>query len=103
MKISNRKVKFIIGEEFIYRPPSKDAEPVWLTYVEKMKNGLHRLFSSEAPVLEYHIREEDFLACDSRIFPKPEVSTKYHTFSGGNDAKRTAYEKLLISRGVSII
>lgn len=94
------KQSFKAGEEFIYIPPCKDAEPVWLTYVEKMKGGLHRLFSSEMPVLEYHIHEESFSQCTDKKHPKPDIIVKYLAFVGGDTAKQIAYQKLLSSRGV---
>jgi hypothetical protein len=94
------KQSFKAGEEFIYTPPSKDSEPVWLTYVEKLKCGLHRLFSSESPVLEYHIPEESFSQSDEKKNPKPDVTVKYSAFVGGDNSKQIAYEKLLSARGI---
>lgn len=100
MKPMVQKGKFKVGEEFIYRPPSKDAEPVWLTYVQSLKGGLHRLFSSESPTIEYHIQEDSFSSGDVKSFPKPDINVKYEAFVGGDDAKREAYEKLMSSRGI---
>lgn len=102
MKPTAQKSKFKAGDEFVYKPPSKDAEPVWLTYIQSMKGGLHRLFSSETPALEYHIHEDSFCVGDVRQYPKPDLNVRYHAFAGNDGMKQEAYEKLMSSRGISV-
>ena len=50
------KNKLKHGDEYVYFA-SKRHDAVYLTYVEKLKNGLHRFFSTEYPSLEYHLND----------------------------------------------
>lgn len=90
------KIKYRLGEQVAYSP-NKNLDPVLLTYVEVLKNGLGRFFSSEFPSLEYHIPvDSEKLKTEEIHFEG--VQEKYHAFKGGDDKKRQAYEILLTRR-----
>lgn len=90
-------VKLKCGDQVTY-VPSKNTDPVILTFVETMKGGMNRFFSSEFPTLEYHLA----INCD-RIQQYEEKyqnqrQETYLAFRGGDDKKRQAYEILLAKR-----
>ena len=91
--------KFKLGEEYLYIP-GKNVDPVWLTYVCPLSAGMHRLFSSENPTLEYHVSSETLGKGDSKDHPKPEISVKFISISGGDESKKEAYNRLAVSRGI---
>lgn len=45
---NNSKMKLRPGDEVTYIP-GRHADPILLTYVETMKNGMFRFFSSQFP------------------------------------------------------
>lgn len=91
--------KFKAGEEFIYLG-SKNAEPIWLTYVSDLGGGVHRLFCTENPTLEYHIQEGLFEKGDSKKVPKPEIITRIVAMAGEDSDKRAAYNSLALRMGL---
>ena len=93
----SHKIKFKLGDQVAYAP-SKNLDPVSLTYVEVLKNGLGRFFSSEFPALEYHLSlDSEKLSVEEEV-PLEAVQEKYLAFKGGDDKKRQAYEILLAKR-----
>lgn len=89
--------KLKLGDEVTYSP-SKNLDPVLLTYVETMKNGLERFFSSQFPSLEYHLaRNHDHIGPYEEKYEE-EVQEKYIAFKGGDENKKLAYESLLVRR-----
>ena len=94
---NNPKSKFRSGEEVTYEA-HKLADPILLTYVETMKNGMGRFFCSQFPTLEYHLAHDSdkIKPYDERY--QEEVQEKYLTFKGGDIAKEQAYEALLSRR-----
>jgi len=90
--------KFRPGEEVTYIP-NKNAEPVLLTYIETMKNGINRFFSSQFPSLEFHIvhGHESIKPYEEKY--EEEIQEKYIAFKGGEEKKQHAYEIFLARRG----
>ena len=95
--MSNSKFKLKPGEEVTYEP-SKLADPILLTYVETMKNGMYRFFSSHFPSLEYYLAHDTdkIKPYDERY--QEEIQEKYIAFKGGDFAKKHAYQSLLVNR-----
>lgn len=93
----NQKIKFKLGQQVVYLA-NKNAEPQLLTYVEILKNGLGRFFSSHYPALEYHISTESdkLSAAETVIFEG--LQEKYLAFKGGDERKQQAYQ-VLLTRG----
>jgi len=94
---TNSKSKFRLGEEVTYEA-HKLADPILLTYVETMKNGMYRFFSSQFPTLEYHLAHntDKIKPYDERY--QEEIQEKYLTFKGGDTSKERAYQVLLARR-----
>ena len=90
--------KFRLGEEVTYAP-NKHVDPVLLTYVETLKNGLNRFFSSQFPSLEYHLEQDNdnVRPCNERF--EEDVQEIYLAFKGNDKNKQHAYEILLARRG----
>lgn len=86
-----------IGNEYLYQA-SKNVDPVWLTYISEMKNGLHRFFSSEFPTLEYHISSEKVSVESPKDYPLPSIAENYIAFKGDDSSKEKAYLLLLKRR-----
>lgn len=93
----SHKIKYKLGEQVVYSP-SKNLDPVLLTYVEVLKNGLGRFFSSEFPSLEYHISLDSEKFSNQEPIPFEGTKETYLAFRGGDDKKRQAYEVLLARR-----
>jgi len=94
---SNSKFKLRLGEEVTYLP-NKLADPILLTYVETMKNGMGRFFSSQFPTVEYHLAHDNdkIKPYDERY--QEEIQEKYYAFKGGDQTKEQAYNVLLARR-----
>ena len=91
---------FKVGEEFIFTA-SKNKEPVVLTYVETMRDGKNRFFSSQKPTLEYHLEKDNpnIQACNNE--PNWEsLDEKFYAFKDDDKAKQQAYNVLLARRGI---
>lgn len=88
------------GDEVTY-VPNRNVDPVILTYVETMKNGLDRFFSSQFPTLEYHLAPgHDHIRPHDESYEE-EIHEKYVAFRGRDGAKRQAYEILLSRRNAN--
>ena len=85
------------GEEVTYIP-NRNADPILLTYVETMKNGLNRFFSSQFPSLEYHLAHNHEAIKPHEEKYEEEIQENYIAFKGGDENKRHAYEVLLTRR-----
>lgn len=99
MTEGHKSTKFKLGDEFLY-VGNRSAEPIWLTYVSAMNSGLHRLFSTDNPTLEYHIQESLFEKGDPKKNPKPEFTVRYAAMSGNDEDKRAAYNCLAAKMGL---
>jgi len=93
----SHKIKFRLGQQVTYTP-GRNLDPIRLTYVEVLKNGLGRFFSSAYPSLEYHISLNSDRLSEEDTVTFEGVQEKYHAFKGGDDKKRQAYEVLLTWR-----
>lgn len=89
--------KFRLGEEVTYTP-SKNVDSILLTYVETMKNGLNRFFSSQFPSLEYHLAQDHDNIKPYEEKYEEEIQESYLAFKGGDENKQRAYEVLLTRR-----
>lgn len=94
--------KFKLGEEVTYFS-NKSADPILLTYVETMKDGLCRFFSSQFPSLEYHLAHDSNNIKPHEEKYEEEVQESYHAFKGGDENKKRAYEILLARRRPHVI
>ena len=95
------KSKLKLGDEVLY-VPNKHVDPLLLTFVETMKNGLDRYFSSEFPTMEYHLEQNipSILPYEEKYVTQPQEA--YVAFKGKDGSKRLAYESLLLKRGLPI-
>lgn len=93
----NSKFKLRAGDEVTYLP-GKQIDPILLTYVETMKNGMGRFFSSQFPTVEYHLAHDNdkIKPYDERY--QEEVLEKYLVFKGNDQAKEQAYNTMLVRR-----
>lgn len=99
VKESQERLK--CGDEVTYIA-NKYTDPQLLTFVETMKNGINRYFSSQFPTLEYHLEHDN-----NHIHPydesyQEEIQEKYFAFKGGDTNKQRAYEILLTNRGIHV-
>ena len=95
--MSRDTYKLKCGDQVSYTA-NKHADPILLTFVEPLRNGINRFFSSEFPTQEYHLANDS-----DRIQPfeekyQSQIQEKYHAFKGGDDKKRQAYEILSAGR-----
>lgn len=102
MTEKTKNSKFKSGEEFIYLS-YKNAEPVWLTYVSDLGQGLHRLFCTENPTLEYHVHEDSLEKGNTKKNPKPEIITRIIAMPDTDKDKRNAYNILAARMGLQEI
>lgn len=94
---NNSKMKLRPGDEVTYIP-GRHADPILLTYVETMKNGMFRFFSSQFPTVEYHLEHDtDRIRSYDEQFSQ-EVEEKYLAFKGNDEAKKCAYQILVANR-----
>ena len=92
-------IQFKQGHEYFYRK-SNLSEPIWLTYVQKIKSeDRHILFSSEFPTVDYHLVDSNLDIGDSKEVTFPQILETYVAFSGDNAEKKKAYDILMKRRG----
>lgn len=86
---ANKNIK--LGDKVTY-VANKNADPVLLTYIEKLKNGQGRFFVSKRPSLEYHLDLDSvsIKPYDERL--EEDFEESYVAFRGCDENKRKAYE-----------